>query len=287
MLLFVAPKVRLEVLWHEIRRACPGNVAIGRDEVRRTETRCATVMETHRLAIASWSSLIETLRNETAAAGETGLTADLEQLRGLVERMDEEAFLPLWPEDLSKRVPRRIIQFRDLVQDAVAGLTAKGANDLGIKRRRWAAGPGWFGIYIDIRRPLLGLLYFSAIRWAENGISPLWLQLTTEGVWKCPADVRERLGKLPLEEPRRVVEDDWGPTVPIALPMGVEKEHVVRAIVAEATRIISAVLGPSDRRPVQGGFGRDASPVDTVAPGEATEGSDSPRGGADDIVSTR
>ena len=39
VLLFVVPNVRLEVLWQEIRRACPVDVALGSDEIRRTETR--------------------------------------------------------------------------------------------------------------------------------------------------------------------------------------------------------------------------------------------------------
>lgn len=148
VLLFVAPKVRIEGLWQEIRRACPEGTCAQSDETSRTEARCATVMGRHKLALVGWSSVIHTLRNEAAVAGEMGVAADLEQLRGLIERVDEEAFLPLWPEDLSKRFPSRILQFRDLLQDAVLGLTRKCANDLGMKRRRWAAGPGWFGIYV-------------------------------------------------------------------------------------------------------------------------------------------
>jgi len=267
VLLFIGPAVRLEGLWREVRGACREESALVAEEATHSGFRCATVMGRHRLAVTSWPAVVQALQNAASAGDDVGVVADLRQLMGLAMRMDERAFLPLHPEDLSERMPRRILHFRDLLEDASLGLANPKAGGLALKRRRGAAGPGWFGIYFEIRRPLIGLLYFSAELWSREGVSPIWFQLTTPDTWKCPKEVREKLGKLPLEEPRRIVESDWGPAVAIPLPLGVEKEVVVRAVVGEIRRIVSAVASESDLTQ-DGEAGRESAPEVPLAPGD-------------------
>src|SRR4051812_49503904 len=82
-----------------------------------------------RLALTSWRSVLEGLHAGLQQAGETAAAADVLQLRGLADRMDADAFLPLASEELTAATGRRVVQFCRLVDDAVSRLKSQGVAD--------------------------------------------------------------------------------------------------------------------------------------------------------------
>lgn len=116
VLLFIAPDSRIETLWAEIKRQwCENRLQSegGRRslqlETLRTpgSTRRAKVVGTDkRLMLTSWSHLLDSMSN--AAAGDSAVASDIQQLRGLAKHQDETAFLPLHQEEIGLVVPRRI-----------------------------------------------------------------------------------------------------------------------------------------------------------------------------------
>ena len=64
------------------------------------------------------------------AAGDTQATIDLDQLRGLASREDDEAFLPLRPDEINQEIPRRVIDLRRLVDDIIAAIANHGWGTL-------------------------------------------------------------------------------------------------------------------------------------------------------------
>ena len=119
VLLFIAPEVRTETLWAEIVR----QVEVGAEEKRLERVassfglRSAMVVGADkRLMLVSWVRLLDSM---VASAGDAGVHADIQQLRGLTQRQDAEAFLPVHAGDLNPDFGRRVVGYNNLVDDLV------------------------------------------------------------------------------------------------------------------------------------------------------------------------
>ena len=74
--------------------------------------------ETRFLALASWRALLDRMLSFAMSSGDS-IEADIRQLHALCEQQDQEAFLPLKPHEIAPEIPRRMLQFNRLVDDAV------------------------------------------------------------------------------------------------------------------------------------------------------------------------
>jgi hypothetical protein len=159
-------------LWPELLRRCGVMGVLQQRSTLEKERLRLQVGEHHWLALTSWRAVIRLVDARLAVTGEDHVRADLQQLAGLCDRMDVEAFLPIRSEELSPLIGRRIIQYCDLINDVVAQLTRNGiANTRGL---RTTGTPGRWGRYIRIRGNGC-LLYFFAHAWASYRETPLWL----------------------------------------------------------------------------------------------------------------
>ena len=133
-------------------------------------------------------------------SGELGVESDIRQLRGLANRMDEDAFLPIQSDELGPEFPRRMRGLRRLIDDATElGRDAGWVNTQGLFVTAQIHGYGrylqlcdvsaWFGINVDL--------------WAHCGDNPLWL-LFTEA---------KRTKSIGVDEIRRAMQ----------LPLGIER----------------------------------------------------------------
>ena len=87
VVLFVAPRARIETLWNELRRRVGG--ALG-PSIESRDAPCAALTGTEkRLMLISWDYLLNEIARQ--AAFEPSIQSDVQQLRGLTERMDSEA----------------------------------------------------------------------------------------------------------------------------------------------------------------------------------------------------
>ena len=117
-LLFVAPKARLDLLWPELCERAKGEFTVTSIS-NSGPVRSATIeIDSHHLQLTSWATLLESM--ETAACGvdDNVATADIRQLRGLTDRMDGDAYLPLHPEDLASVSGQQMLDVAQLVDDA-------------------------------------------------------------------------------------------------------------------------------------------------------------------------
>ena len=92
--LFVAPAARLARLWPELcRRADEQFTIIG--ATTPGDLRAATVSGgERRLMLTSWVALLDLMERVVDATGDRDAEADMGQLRGLIDRMGGEAFVP-------------------------------------------------------------------------------------------------------------------------------------------------------------------------------------------------
>ncbi len=220
-LLFVAPKARSETLWAEVRRQAQGKFELSEAPDRQS---AAIVGSERRLMLTSWAALLGRMAARAGEAGESGAESDIRQLRGLADRMDEDAFLPLRSEEFAPEFPRRMLGFRRLIDDATdrgrkAGwISTKGlyvtpqTHGYGRYLRLWGAG-AWFGVNVKL--------------WARRGDTPLWLTFyESAGKQK---DTEVSLGEI-----RRALQlpDDVS-DFPIHLHVGVEHDAVLDDVAAQ------------------------------------------------------
>ena len=216
VLLFVAPEARLDTLWAELRRRVNVELDESSDE---NGLRSAIVSDSQRyFMLTSWRSLLSQMENSTAEGSPE--RNDIRQLQGLTERLDEEAFLPLRSVELAPDFPRRLLGLNKLVDDA----TDQGIRDNWIVRGTLQRTPlrtgygryfrlsgtiAWFGINFDL--------------WSQRSDTPLWLDFRSYGAQPF---IRNRLNLTDGEE-----------YVPIHLPVGVEYDAVLDAVVKELKSI--------------------------------------------------
>lgn len=234
VLVFVAPEQRCTLLWHELaRRITDADLKAEFDGLRPNELKVGSKT----LVLVSWRQVLAAMLARCEAEGDHGAKEDIAQLLALCDRMDSEAFLPLTSEELSGSVPRRIVQYGALVDDAVGSLVERGvASTTGCGS---TAGNGWYGRYMFLRG-VPALLAADFRLWGKYASTPLWLSFYREG-WrvKDPRPLFEALASLSAENPPRLFKTvDGFPAVPIFLPTGVEREKVLG-------KVIDQVMSPA------------------------------------------
>ena len=82
-----------------------------------------------KMALITWRAILGVLKQAAEEKDDFILKSDVNQLRGLCDQMDREAFLPLSSNDVSHEFGSRVKQFADLVDTVVSVLVAEhGAN---------------------------------------------------------------------------------------------------------------------------------------------------------------
>ncbi len=242
ILAFISPAKRMDSLWMELARRCKAaEIAFAEIPQVAPDLRIAELGDRRFLVLASWKSLLQSLDQALVTQHEHAAAADVVQLAGLCDRMDDDAFLPLASDELTGTTGRRIRDFCGLVDSVTELLVNEGlASTQGV---RASAGSGWYGRYMRLCGACC-ILYFSASKWSSLQSTPLWLGVLSDG-WKwvpSPA-VREALSGLALEKPPRLVEDKDGIHVPLFLPMAVERDRVLAALM-DQVKAVSRLLEP-------------------------------------------
>ena len=239
-LLFVAPSARLNTLWAELRRKVSeskSGIALGSDRSEAEGLRSATAGGKRRLMLISWAELLRHM--EERANGEQPAENDIQQLRGLTQQMDQEAFLPLRPEELSPEFPRRLISIVKLVNDVIECLEQEELAD-----RRWKLINNQieYGRYLLLSRADAGAWFgLDGDKWATVRDTPLWLYLYGEsddwqGV-KPLSEIRDNLRRPGLQDPPEFIDKGDHLVIPIYLPVGVAEDAVLKAVVERIKEI--------------------------------------------------
>ena len=225
VLLFIAPDVRISTLWPAISdRANSGEFPL--EPVHSSDRiPAAKVSGTDRqLMLVSWTRM---LNNMLAVVEDSEIRADIMQLRGLAQRQDEDAFLPLRSEELGPDFARRMRGFVRLVNDVV---DARGVREGWMSVERLAATSQRYGYgrYFSFSVPeeywWFGL---NHEKWATSGDTPLWL-------W-CSGGFN--LAEV-IDKTRFRIDGPW---VAIYLKTGVEYDGILDDVVRQLQEIGEAV----------------------------------------------
>ena len=136
-LVFVCPKNRQITLWSKVRDLCEeqGRSLADEDGYRVT-------VDGVRMALVTWSEIIETLRRVASVEAYESLS-DIDQLAGFCDMMDRNAFIPFSSEELGPETPRREDRYYQVVDSVVDKLLSMKEVETSLKGVR--ANPFWFG----------------------------------------------------------------------------------------------------------------------------------------------
>ena len=239
-LLFVAPRARFESLWAELDTRVTDERIDWRPDRDGNDANLwtAEVGGKRRLMLTSWKAILDSMASSTSIAGDSHAQSDIRQLLGLTQRMDEDAFLPLRAEELGPEFPRRVLGLKRLVEDvAVRVSQEKWANKTSSTPSTagtyygWymlLAGTGiWFGYWFD--------------PWAKHRDTPLWVEFSEWDDENWPTvkltEVRRKLAPLQQEDSPGIIDQRKSLLVPIDLPLGVEYDTVLDAVVKRLEEI--------------------------------------------------
>lgn len=226
-LVFIAPEARFQSLWAEILQRCTKDGVCFSDSTRE---RCVTIDNSScTLSLTSWRQVLQTISLEVKAAKEVITAADVDQLEGFCETIDNEAFTPILPEELSSGIGRRITHFSGLVTDLRDILI-----DQKIATREGLTGtkrPGRITRYVKIHNFFCSL-DFDPDLWAKYRETPLWLGV--QGCdWRFSPLAEKLLSSLKNEDPPRLMRVGEWLSIPLTLPTGVERDRVMKSLVSQ------------------------------------------------------
>lgn len=230
-LVIVAPALRICLLWNELVLRCKeARVALGPERQLSSEVIVRSIGGRHLLALVSWRAALTHISRDVAAEGPNlAILSDLQQLQGLCDRMDEDAFLPLQSEELTSTIPIRQMQFCQLVDDLVErSVTEKLAS---LEGCRSSSGRGAYF------RPMFlsgfgCILQVNFDYWARKRSTPIWLSVR-DPQWKPTQAVKDALAVLEVEDPPRIIHTDTDLLIPLRLPLGVERPVVLSELIAQ------------------------------------------------------
>ena len=240
LLLFVAPSGRLDTLWSELLRRCNAAGKGYQEHQSQFAEQRHVRIGNQTLSVVSWRMLLNILSGALDRAGDRIRAADVQQLQGLCDAMDREAFLPLNSEELTGTLGRRVVQFGQLASDLTDVLVSQG--NASVKGLRSTGGNGWFGRYLLLRGNG-SFLGFNGEMWDKWGESPLWLDIKGADWQRSPALV-DTLTDAGINF--RISESDGACCIPIRLLTGVEREAVMDHALEQFDRIVCALPSIDD-----------------------------------------
>ena len=244
-LLFVAPALRLETLWNEIHRLA--NVGLGRAEG--AGLRSAVVGDgPHRLMLTSWRTMLDAMASRASVDGDSSAERGILELNALCERQDTEAFLPIREGEFGPEFPRRLRDFRRLVDDATARARSQGiVNTAGLK----VAPQVWgYGRYVRLGSKAKGVwaqawLGVDDGQWLKMEGRPLWLNFI-DSKDMAIEDIQAKIGYRHIQ---------------IILPAGEEYDRVLDDAVEQMEWLASRISGEVDDAEWKGSWPGNADPA--------------------------
>lgn len=246
-LLFVSPTARVESLWAELRhRAATAGIVL--ESFRKAAgVRSALTGGGSRLLLASWTDLLDRMRDRVAIAADSQAESDIQQLRGLAEREDEDVFRLVHPDELRDQAsPILVLLLRGVIDVAIERAARQRVITKPRKKsQRWGYGH-WLRLY---RRDVWFGIHFD--HWVRSPTALLWLWFRKESL-EARRETRIALEPLRSKKPQELFDDDEGGLlVSVPLPLKVESDALRQTVTALRDSIAAgAAIGDAEQQKI-------------------------------------
>ena len=237
-LLFIAPATRFQSLWAELKRLVESALIPFGETVSGNATHTASVGGDRALMMTSWTALLDHMESRAINAGDGTAQNDIQQLRGLAARADEETLLPIRKEQLGLEFPRFMTHMNKLVDDATRLAKSKHL----LETRAKAHDEDGYGQNIRLL-PLQKTDGDGAWRqrfcvnfrlWRDFRETPLWITTKWYMNWSV---LSEKLNSQKSKQSAPIDFVDEARAIPIYLRMGVEYSAVLDDVVQQIKRL--------------------------------------------------
>ncbi len=232
-ILFVVPEARIALIWRELQSRCTQADLVLTPIEKKPQVEIAILSNGQRLAVISWRALLQQMEDSLNRCGERNAANDVEQLRGLCEVMDSDAFLPLRADELTNlELPRRWLNYIQLAEDiAQQSILQKVCDQIGSGKTAWSYGA--VGRWLRLgRHPIY--LAADAYLWKRYGLSPVWVWFDEK---ETTAEMQDRLRAEGSPFRERCFVEEGKVVTPIILPTGVVKDVVVGDAVRQLAKL--------------------------------------------------
>ena len=233
-LLFVAPESRLVTLWAELRRlANAGGFTLSNVPSAANPMSMAINGGPHCLMLRSWRALLGSMASRASVDGDSSAERSILELNGLCEQQDTGAFLPIREGEFGPEFPRRLRDFRRLVDEATDRARSHGiVNTEGLNVTPRVEG---YGRYLRVGSNAKGV-------WAQAWLGvdyPRWLGMEGRPLWLNFIDskdmaIRDVQAKIGYRH------------IPIILPVGEEYARVLEEAVERMMWLADRISGEVD-----------------------------------------
>ncbi len=224
--LFVAPEGRQESLWQTLSDRCR---AEGLEPVEETADpphwRAARVPGAGRLAVASWTCVLDRMEGRLEVAGDDRGVHEVWQLEGLCQRLEEPVRLGEAPPGSEERKA----QLKSIVNEAAARLKEVGV----LQTKGYKAHPGadYYRRFGDLAGRFNWSIGYDEVLSTDFEESLLWLRGPRGDQWGLDPS------SVPSGCALRFYESDTRPLFPLDVPEQAAREVAVQALVDQVAGV--------------------------------------------------
>jgi hypothetical protein len=240
-LVFICPALRKRSVFEELFRrvkSMPSLLASNPEE------NLITFQNNKFLLMKTWDEILGMVKIHLIQDNKQLLISDIDQIIGFCNTIDNNAFLPIQPEELSPKFAKRINSYYDIVDQVTVELKKRSVgNTAGLN-----ATPQRFGYTRYIRTNSLGLslnLHFN--NWASRGDTPFWINIKNNISTKVWSVTNEFKGKC------KIVASQLGYTIhetntrefyfALFPELNETEDRVVKNLCDQIVRLIKALEG--------------------------------------------
>ena len=228
LLLFLAPRQRRHLLTAELEERV-GASHFDRGSLAVIDAGLG------RIALVDWLDLLAHLEAAFRSLSDETSLGNLAQLRGLCDRADQEAMLPLTAEDLDPRRAQRQMEFHRVVRRVVDILVSE--HRFSTKGLRDSASADGWGKYVSAPSGRELGITVALQRWGHDWPTPWWVR-----VWDPPRLLDGWLAAAG-DDPGVGFAERLGDNVHLGLrvPLGVEEPRIAAELAQTIARTCSAL----------------------------------------------
>lgn len=248
LLLFVVPQRRLETVWSELASS---STRVGvqlptagwhGNNLLSAQVGC------HTLAITSWSTILTQIEADLKISGEAECLADLVQLRGLCEEMENTGYVPVTLRELTDLNAPRFLMSMSLITDALCRKAADQSVAFSPKNARISGNFHAWGFSLNLNG-YLGWLAVNLKAWVRYGIGPLWLHFSPNEAGRG-REVLQHANAWLSSDPAKAFDDNGTAIIPLRITPGATIDVVIENLLQQLKEL-RIVLESSEARDVE------------------------------------
>lgn len=241
VLLFLVPSLRTRIIFDEVKfRISENEQKLDTDN----ESLTIRIPDTNQFVIVkSWHELLISIKSSVEPTQNIPLLSDINQIIGLCDEIDNNAFQPIRDIDLAPDIPKRINSYYDVIDKVVDELKAR---NVGFSTKGLLKTPQRYGYHRFFGTHDWGLnLALKLDLWEKYADTPFWFSVSKqEGKrWVSSPEINERLKSIAIQLTTKTASPSRSSSVFIALtPTLYETEDVlIRKLADQIEEILKSL----------------------------------------------